>query len=246
MEISYEISGAEFNQKFTVDLFVSTDGGITYKGPMTILSSGNTEIIEGVNKLVWDIFKDINSLEQELFFDIRATVIEEEIEKLYFIQYSAGALVSSMNYVTPFGFRIGRVGKIGWYAAGYFNTFATTDYNYDGESMEGNIFYEFTDETLYPRMAILAGITYQVGRNAYLFAGAGFATKKYYMQINEFNANGSIKNAEQWVNVTTHDEAGVEIEAGSIFNFNKLSVSLGLSTFNFKHLGINAGVGVAF
>ena len=30
MEITYEITGAEFNQKFMVELFVSTDGGKTF------------------------------------------------------------------------------------------------------------------------------------------------------------------------------------------------------------------------
>ncbi len=245
MEIAYEITSANFNQKFDISLFVSFDGGKTFKGPMTLSENDKKEIEGGNHKISWNVFKDVNSLKGDIVFDIRAKVIEEKIKKHYFVQYSAGALVSSINYITPLGFRVGMVGKTGWYVAGYFNTFATTDYNYDGETMDKDIFYEFTDQTLYPRMAVTAGVTFQLGWQSYLYAGAGYATKKYYTQINELNLNGSI-DSEHWANNTEQEESGVEVEVGTILNFNKLSISIGLSTFNFKHIGANAGIGIAF
>lgn len=246
MQISFDISEAAFNQKFNVQLFISTDGGKTWQGPVSLINDKKNEFAGGTNTITWDIFKDINSLDNEINFDIRAKVIEETVERHFFIEYSSGLLLSSTNYITPLGFRLGSLGKTGWYLAGYFNTFKNATYNYNGESFEESIFYEFTDKTIYPRMAITGGLTFQVGWKSYLFAGAGYATKKYYTQINELNADSSLKNPEQWVNMTTYEESGVEIEAGAIFNFNKINFSLGLSTFNFKQIGANAGIGIAF
>jgi len=246
MEISYEITGADFNQKFNVSLYVSTDGGKTYQGPMTLIADGKKELVGGPNTLVWDIFNDITALDKELFFDVRAVVIESKIERHFFVQYSAGALVSSIDYITPIGFRLGMVGKTGWYLAGYLNTFESATYNYDGETMQEPILYEFTGKTLYPRMVVTAGLTFQLGWQSYLYAGAGYATKNYYTQINELNIDGTTKQSEQWVNMTEQEETGFEIEAGTILNFGKFSMSLGLSTFNFKQIGANAGIGIAF
>jgi hypothetical protein len=138
------------------------------------------------------------------------------------------------------------VGKTGWYAAGYFNTFKSAAYNYDGETMDKDIFYEFTDKTLYPRMAVTAGLTFQLGWQSYMYAGVGYATKKYYNQIVELDPSNLSSKGEEWVNMTTQEESGIEIETGTILNFGKISMSLGLSVFNFKHIGANIGIGVSF
>lgn len=246
MEIIYNINGANFNQKFNIKLFVSFDGGKTFKGPMTLSEKETKELEGGIHKISWDIFKDVNSLEGDIIFDIRAKVIEEKIRRQLFIQYSAGTLVSSINYITPFGFRVGMVGKTGWYLAGHFNTFEAAAYNYDGETMDEDIFYEFTEQTLYPRMVITAGLTFQLGKQSYLYTGAGYATKKYYKQIIELDPNNTSLQNEKWVNMTTNEEASFEIEVGTIINFNKMSISLGISTFNFNHIGVNSGIGVVF
>jgi hypothetical protein len=136
--------------------------------------------------------------------------------------------------------------KVGFYAAGYFNTFASAAYNYNGENMQEPIFYEFTGKNLYPYMTVTAGLTFQLGWKSYLYAGAGYAIKKYYTQINEMNVDGTVKTPEQWVNMTAYDESGVAAEVGTIFNFNKVNLSLGISTFSFKQIGANAGIGITF
>jgi hypothetical protein len=246
MEITYEIADADFNQRFKIELFVSTDGGKTYKGPMTLISDSKKEILAGVNTIVWDIFKDLTSLDMELFFDIQAEVIEQKIERSFFVQYSAGALVSSIDYITPIGFRLGMLGKTGWYVAGYFNSFANADYSFDGKSMESPVFYEFTKNDLYPRMVVTAGFTFQLNWQSYLYAGAGYGTKKYYSEIIELGGNDLTPQGNTWVNMSEFEESGIEIEAGTIFKFGKFSFSAGVSGFNFKQLGANASIGVAF
>lgn len=246
IEITFNIADASFNQKFTIELFVSTDNGLTWQGPMSLIDQPKKELNEGYNKIVWDVFKDISSLDQELQFDIRAKVSLEKVKKHFFVQYSAAALVSSMNYITPLGLRMGTIGKTGWYVAAYFNSFETAAYSFNGESIQEEIFYEFTDKKLYPQMTFCAGLTFQLNWKSYLYAGIGYGTKKYFTQINELNVDNTIKNAEQWVNMTAYDETGVVVESGAILNLNKLNLSLGLSTFNFKHLGVNAGIGLTF
>lgn len=246
IEITYEIKGAKFNQVFNPSLYVSYDGGNSYSGPMSLILDKKKEIFGGVNTLIWDVFKDTNRLDTKMIFDVKAEVIEKKIEKQFFVQYSFGALVSSINYITPIGFRIGMVGGTGWYIAGYFNTIQQATYTYHEESMSEPIFYEFTNKTLYPRMVVTAGFTHQLNQKIHLFAGAGYATKKFYKQINEYTVDGTLINQNLWVNMTEQDESGVEIETGTILNFNKLSLSLGLTTFNLKQIGINAGIGLIF
>lgn len=246
IHVFYKIENASYNQKFRVSLHVSSDGGKTFKGPMTLLNNKDELLLSGKHLMIWDVFKDINSLDKEFIFDIRATVINEKIKKHFFIQYSAGALVSSMDYITPIGFRLGIVGKTGFYLAGYINTFENPAYYYNGDMMTDEVFYEFTEKKLYPRMVITGGLTFQMNKRSHWFIGAGYATKKYYVQINELDVDGNIIQSNQWVNITEEEEEGIELETGFLINFSPINISLGVSTFNFKHVGANIGIGVVF
>lgn len=246
MHISYKISGAKFDQKFDVSLYVSIDDGKSWQGPMTLIEGKEKVVSSGKNQMVWNIFKDLNSLDKELMFDIRAKVIKEKVEKHFFLQYSASALLSSTDYIMPLGFRLGKLGKTGWYIAGYANSFTKASYSYSDGALKELIFYNFKGKNKYPRMAITGGLIFQVGWQEYLYMGAGYGTKRYFTQIDELNPDGSLKTEGQWANISEFDELGVEIEVGAIFNFDRLNLSFGISVFDFKQVGANVGIGINF
>jgi hypothetical protein len=62
MQISFDITEAAFNQKFSVQLFISTDGGLTWQGPMTLINNDKNEFTSGTQTITWDVFKDLNKL----------------------------------------------------------------------------------------------------------------------------------------------------------------------------------------
>jgi hypothetical protein len=77
MIVKYKITDAKSNQKFNISLYVSMDGGTSYIGPLKAVSGDVGEgITQGKHTINWDIFKDVNSLEGNIVFDVRAILIE--------------------------------------------------------------------------------------------------------------------------------------------------------------------------
>lgn len=125
IKVDYTLIGAKFNQKFNVNLYVSLDGGKTFQGPMKTVSGNVGENIKaGKHKIFWDPYKDVNSLEGDIFFDVRAEIINQKIEKHFFVHYSGNYSLRNSAYTAPLGLSIGQIGKVGWYASVRLNTTA--------------------------------------------------------------------------------------------------------------------------
>lgn len=80
--INYNLAGSI--DKATVSLFVSTDGGATFKGPLTKVSGdvGNN-ITTGSGKAIkWNALSEMPSLSGEIVFDVRAKVASKEEAKV--------------------------------------------------------------------------------------------------------------------------------------------------------------------
>jgi len=247
IEINYKISGAKFNEKSAVTLFVSFDGGKTFKGPMNAVS-GDVLIESGGGQkvIVWDAFKDVDALDGDMVFDLRAKLEKVPVKKEIFVQYTGGVMVSSLDYVSPFGIMVGQLGELGWFGAVRLNSIARADYTYNGEDMNEDILYQFTDKTKYPRLSALGGVTYQIGWKTFMYAGLGYGFKSYYQEIEELSKTDASSLGKKWVSIEAYQENGMEIEVGSILKFNNWNVSMGLGVFNFEHISINAGVGMSF
>lgn len=244
--ILYKISKAKYNQVFDVMLYVSKDGGNNFKGPLKAVSGdiGNS-ILEGEHTLTWDFLKDINSLEGDIVFDVRAKVIEQKVKKKLFVSWCG-------NLDSPIGIMAGILGKTGFYAA-----FRTTginrkkaDYTYDTEFWEPDFsqaqYYRFNDKELTRRVSITGGITQQMGRNFYTYIGAGYGVKKLLWQIDIYDYNTGRKNGIAYVEQPGYSYSGLEIEGGTIFRMGSLLLSLGATTVNLEYSNVLVGVGWAF
>lgn len=248
--INYKIDDTKFNQKFDAVLYVSFDNGKTYQGPMKSVRGDVTSVRGGNNKLVWNPFKDVPSMEGDIEFDVRVFTIEEEIKKHFYIAYSAGIPVSNMDYLTPIGIQLGMLGKTGFYLAARFNGFTSSDYIYDGtlitDYSSGSNYYEFTDQTAYPRFSVTGGITKQLGWNMYLYGGVGYGYKKLLWHIKEFDYATATEQGDAYVDYEEYSVSGVEAEAGLIIRMNIIALNIGVKTLQFSDVGLTAGLGFNF
>lgn len=250
--INYDILNAKFNQKFNVFLFVSFDGGKTFQGPMKSVT-GNVfkGVKEGHNQIVWNPFKDVNSMEGDIVFDVRAEIINKKIKRNFFVHYTGSYSLRSSGYSEPFGLSVGQIGKIGWYASVRMNTsaFKNSDYDYDGADVVGYdkvLYYEYDNDYKYPSFEALAGITAQLNWNFFLYAGAGYGYQKYYWHINEYDYATNNLQSNSYINYNDYSASGFAAEAGLIVRAKALSFNLGMSTLNFSYSNIVFGIGVNF
>lgn len=252
MIINYTLTGAKFNQKFDVELYVSFDGGKTFEGPMKEVTGHVGENIKAGNKRIyWSPYKEVNFLGGELVFDVRAKVIEEDIKKQFFVHYTGHYSLRNKNYTSPFGISIGQIGKVGWYFSARLNSsaFDNSQYDYNGNTVIGYdkvLYFEYDEDYKYPSFEALGGITIQLGWNSFWYMGVGYGYQKYYWHINEYDYMDNSLQSDSYLDYTDYSANGLSLEGGFIFKVNKVSFNLGYSTLNFGYSNIVFGIGLNF
>lgn len=250
--VDYTLTGAKFNQKFNVQLYVSMDNGKTFQGPLKAVSGDVGENIKaGSNKIFWDPYKDVNSLDGDIVFDVRAEVINQKVEKHFFVHYTGNYSLRNSSNTAPFGLSIGQIGKVGWYASARLNTaaFNNADYEFDGTEVVGYnkvLYYEYDSDYQYPSFEALAGITAQLSWNFFMYAGAGYGYQKYYWHINEYDYATNDIESDSYLNYTDVSASGFAAEAGFIVKAKAVSFNLGMSSLNFSYANIVFGIGLNF
>jgi len=248
--IYYSLSGVKFNQVCNVSVYLSKDGGRTFKGPLSaVYGDVGENITEGNKKIIWEVFKDITNLEGDIVFDVRAEVIEEEIKKRFFINYSFNFSFQSRNYIiAPFGLKIGKLGKTGWYINACLNT-KFTDFEYDGKEIinyEVKGYYEFDNEVNYMRLIVTGGLTFQPTRNLFIYTGFGYGEKQLLWHIYQYSYPDDQQTGDAYVKDNNYSISGIETEAGFIIRANKLLFNIGVSALKFKFYSVSLGMGVNF
>jgi len=252
IQIEYDLSASKYNQVFDVSLYVSFDGGTTFQGPMKAVSGDvGSEIKAGSNKITWEPFKDVRSLEGDIVFSIKAEVINKKLEKHFFVHYSGNYSLRDAGFSAPFGLSIGQIGKIGWYVSARINTssFETAPYEFDGNDVvayDKVLYYEYDNEYKYPSLETFAGITAQIHWNLFLYGGAGFGYQKFYWHMNEYDYMDNSLQSDSYLNYTDYSVSGLTAEAGVIIKAKILSFNLGYSTLNFEYSNIVFGLGLNF
>ena len=115
LEISYQLSNLKFNQNANIDLYVSTNGGLTFIGALKEVTGDVGEDIKTGNKnILWEVFKEIPNFSGNIVFDVRAKLQSKEIKKQLYVGYT-GAIE------TPIGATIGVLGNWGFYVTSRLN-----------------------------------------------------------------------------------------------------------------------------
>lgn len=243
--VDYQLKGGKYNQHFNVSLYVSRDGGETFKGPLyEVKGDVGADIGNGHQTITWDVFSEMPFYKEDLVFDVRVKVVNEKVKKSVFV-----SLVG--NTVTPFGLRIGMLGKVGWYIEARASLMALEKpmYNYENGSIvdyDKHGYYRFTDNEGYSAYSILVGVTFQVSRKVYIYGGVGYGIENSLVEIDEFDYESNTKTASNLVNMNELSNSGFEIDAGVMLRFNKFLISGGATTINFKTINGTIGIGLAF
>ena len=243
--VKYKIAGAKFNQKFNVSLYFSHDGGASFIGLLKAVSGDVGEGIEkGERKIIWDVFKEVNSLDGNIVFDIKATVIEEKIKKKFFVSY-----LGSLD--APLGISVGQLGKTGWYFSARSGTmFEQAPYTYGGTGwspvFDEPQYFSFNNAEKIKRLSLTAGLTQQMGRNSFFYIGGGYGVKDLLWQMDIYSYADDSKVGNEYVKHPDYSYSGFEAEAGLIFRMKSFLITAGASSVNFKYTNWTFGLGFNF
>jgi hypothetical protein len=258
MVVKYKIVESSSNQKFNVSLYVSIDGGVSYKGPLKSVTGDVGEgIIAGENTIIWDIFKDVDDLKGSVVFDIRAIPVEtfakgietdiksekrQKVKKKFFISY-----MGSTN--APIGLSIGQLGKTGWYGSFKMSAFQKQpEYVYEGDSWPPSVgsseHYDFNNTREVRKLSVTLGLTQQLGTNAFWYIGGGYGVKQQIWQIDTYVYNDIIESA--YVENPEKSYSGFELESGFTIRMSKILLSAGFTNINFKSTKLTFGLGLNF
>lgn len=258
--VNFAIKGAEKGQSFNADIYISTDGGKTFKGPLVEVSGDIGEGIEaGKKKIVWDVLDEMPTLEGDIVFEIRAEIIdtldskpeEEMVEKLEEkppSEKESGTGKSPEKTIeyngsvyAPLGLSFGILNPVGFYISGRFHPsfFQKSDYsvNADGRiSIDDNPYLDqFPGEyQLITHVEFTGGINIRASDKLYVFAGAGYGKRNHFTQIIHIDNRSNLVENKEYVLDERDDKtvSGIVLEAGLKLLLNKVIISAGATSFS--------------
>ncbi len=244
IEITYNLRLPEYRH-VDIEVFISTDGGRNFKGPLQAVSGDVGKVETGGQKtIIWNVFDEFRELKGNLSFEVRANVIRlpYDFEKETYISYN-------ISGTSALGFTYGQVQTIGWYGRIKTNgVFAFTDYEADDNQITnytGGGYYIFTDQVKRSRLALTGGLLYRMHPNVYLYVGGGFGYRALLWNAEEYSMTNE-KMPDIWAMYQDNSATGVEAEIGMIFRIGNFNFSTGLNTVSFEFFEINAGMGFFF
>ncbi|MBK6346835.1 MAG: hypothetical protein IPF68_13045 [Bacteroidales bacterium] len=73
IEVYYKVAGLKFNQTLTTSIYASTDGGVSFQGPLNYVTGEfGPGMLNGQHMVTWEATKEIPLDNITLCFDVRA------------------------------------------------------------------------------------------------------------------------------------------------------------------------------
>ena len=243
--INYDISDIKYYQTLNLSLYVSKDDGKSWIGPLEHIEGdiGKIETV-GTKSIIWDVLKELQVMEENFIFDVRADVLNKKIPKRIFAEIVG-------NDITPIGLRVGLLGKTGLYIEGRASAKlnASSHYHYTNNlitNYDRSGYYNFNGNAYYDAFSVSAGISKQINRNAYVFGGLGYGSQRYIAEIDQYEyANNNQVGNEFAVN-TEEDYSGAVLSTGLIINSKNIIFSAGGTSLNFQVFNFTIGAGLLF
>lgn len=242
--VNYDISGS-FNKKFKVELYVSTDGGNNYSGPLKKVSGDvGDNIINGTNKSIsWEVLEEMPDFGGQVVFNVRADIIEEKIKCRFYLGYTA-------TTTAPIGITFGLTGKTGFYLSARLNQgYSTTgEYETDGSSIldyNEDGYYAFTGNDKTRRMSVIVGLSFQLGQKLHFYTGGGYALYNLLWEIDQYSYN-DIKTGTAWANHQKETFVSADAEAGLLYEMGHIFIRGGISAPGFKWIEPALSLGILF
>lgn len=240
MLIYYDLKG--LNYKKEIMIIPQIVSGDTSLAPIKSLSGDFGWRNQGGknNLIIWDNFKDgVNSL------DAVKIELKTELRNATIPHFWSLALHGSNS--APFGVKMTRLSPIGFFA-GFRMGRLPPAYRYSADNtgvidyFESGV-YEIGSEQRRVSYAITAGPVYQLTRNVYAYAGAGYGAEQVFWRYQSFNLKMELIGSD-WALNNNFDRKGIIADAGAEVRIGRLVLDLGLSTIRFKSFQIIGGVGM--
>ena len=227
-----------------IELYVSLDGGKTYDGPLNVVSGDVGYISEsGEKSITWSVFDEYETFEGNVSFEVKAKMGEGEWYKGKYLTYN-------ISGTSPMGLSFGTVNKTGWYVRIKTNgVFAYTKYKTDDTHIinySNNDLYIYTDKVKRSRVGITFGVNQYLKKEAYLYGGVGFGYRGLLWNAVQYPIGNNQQTSEIWAQHIDKSALGAEVELGLMFKINKINLSFGANTINFKFFEFNGGFGFFF
>ncbi|MBQ4162063.1 MAG: hypothetical protein IJD84_04110 [Parabacteroides sp.] len=245
IRVHYTLSRLSFDSYVAVNLFVSTNGGETFIGPLLEVQGDIGKVTgNGEKSVIWQVMDEIGQLQGEIVFELRGEVAKEKLKTENIFMYN----VSGSSY---FGLMYGRVARWGYYVRGKTNfSFENAPYTCDNSgvfSYEGeNDFYVVDKASKRSRFGITGGALFRPISCLYLYAGAGYGYRRLLWHAETFDFQSEQKIGDIWAVNADNSAEGVEAELGGIFRYKKLAFSLGVNTVAFSFFEVNGAIGLFF
>jgi len=242
--VHYKLKGLRSDQNCFIELYVSTDGGITFSKSLKFVSGDAGGIAEnGSKSITWSVFEEFEKFEGNIVFDVKAKITNKVLPTETFISYAFSPYV-------PYGLMIGRVSRWGYYAKAATNgSFTSNKYSYTNGTITdytGAGYYEFDGTKKYSTYSFTIGGLKRVTNTFYLYAGAGYGSRTLLWKMNEFSYITFDKTSDAWVKNSDNSYQGIALELGGIIKYKKFIFTLGASSINAKSFDLAVGIGVAF
>lgn len=223
-----------------VRLFVSLDGGITYRGPLQQVSGDNVDVKAGYGRsIVWDALKELHVEEfdnRQVRFKLNI-ILKERWPHETFVTLNAAYSLAPQGSL---GFSVGQVKRFGWFVSlmsnGSFSGFhADGDCDAQGFLPDGHLM-QYTGEVAKTRLSIMAGGMMRLHGPWIARVGVGYGNHTVCWQTTD----------DAWYRNTAYSLQGIDLSAGVQLHWKGFVTSLDAVTTQFQDVELKIGLGYAF
>lgn len=223
-----------------VRLFVSLDGGATYRGPLQQVSGDINDVKAGFgHSIVWDVLKELNveSFDNDqVRFKLNVLLKERWPRETFVTLNAAYSFVPQVS----FGFSVGQVMRFGWFVSvmsnGNFSGFGADGVcDAQGYLPDGHLM-QYTGEVSKMRLSVMAGGMMRIHGPWIARVGVGYGNRTLRWQTTD----------GQWLRNTAYSWQGLDLSAGVQVHLRGFVLSMEAVTTQFKTVEAKIGLGYAF
>lgn len=245
IRVHYTLSRLPYNSFVMLELYVSTNGGVSFTGPLVRVQGDVGKVdTNGPKGVIWEVMDEWGSLDGQVVFELRGDVVNKKSEVENLLMYN----VSGSTY---FGLMYGIVARWGGYVRGKTN-FSLADAPYTCNTSgvfdyeKAGSYYAVDNVSKRSRLGITAGALYRPWPFLYLYVGAGYGFRRLIWHAQTFDYITDKPSGELWAVNTQRSVEGVEAELGAIYRYKRLGISAGINTVGFSFFEVNGAVGLFF
>jgi len=223
-----------------VELFVSVDGGATWRGPMSRVSGDTRDVPAGMNhRIEWRVLEEYGTdlfESDQVRFKLNLKLLEKWRKETFVTANVAGSVATQYS----FGFSIGQVKHFGWFVSVMSNG-SLAGFNYDGDCdgdgfIDGGYLPYYTGKVSKMRLSLMGGAMMRVIDPLCVRVGLGYGNRTLLWETED---GRMFRNKP-------YSSAGLDLSAGLQLHLQGFVFSAEAVTTRFQTMEVKIGFGYAF